>query len=105
MIDSVFNTLEVKISRSATLYLFFFCLFILQAGAMWETFQSARRGENSFQISEGTPPDFYEREILYLTASVLEQNIATQLPHLILFYDDRMESRHKQQLDLLQQLS
>ena len=104
MIDSVFNILEIKILRSATLYLSI-CLFILQAGAMWETFQSARRGENSFQISEGTPPDFYEREILYLTASVLEQNIATQLPHLILFYDDQMESRLQKQLDLLQQLS
>merc|ERR1711990_390706 len=73
--------------------------------AMWETFLSVRRGENSYQISEGTPDDFYDREILYLTASVLQQNIETQLPHLILFHDDAMANRHKQQLDLLDQLT
>ena len=54
---------------------------------MWEVFQSARNGEEKYLICEGTPDDFYDREIMYLTATVLQQNLETKLPHLILFHD------------------
>ena len=54
---------------------------------MWEVFQSARNGSEKYLICEGTPDDFYDREIMYLTATVLQQNLETKLPHLILFHD------------------
>ena len=59
----------------------------MKAEKMWEVFQSARNGSEKYLICEGTPDDFYEREIMYLTATVLQQNLETKLPHLILFHD------------------
>ena len=54
---------------------------------MWEVFQSARNGSEKYLLCEGTPDDFYDREIMYLTATVLQQNLETKLPHLVLFHD------------------
>ena len=59
----------------------------MKAEKMWEVFQSARNGSEKYLICEGTPDDFYEREIMYLTATVLQQNLETKLPHLVLFHD------------------
>ena len=47
---------------------------------MWEVFQSARNGSEKYLLCEGTPDDFYDREIMYLTATVLQQNLETKLP-------------------------
>ena len=54
---------------------------------IWEVFQACRNSSSKYQIEEGTPDDFFEHEILYLTASVIQQNVETQLPHLILFHN------------------
>ena len=59
----------------------------MKADKMWEVFQSARNGEEKYLLCEGTPDDFYDREIMYLTATVLQQNLETKLPHLVLFHD------------------
>ena len=59
----------------------------MKAEKMWEVFQSARNGSEKYLICEGTPDDFYDREIMYLTATVLQQNLETKLPHLVLFHN------------------
>ena len=67
---------------------------------MWEVFQACRNGSDKYMIEEGTPDDFFEREILHLTASVIQQNIETSLPHLLLFHDGANEA----QMTILEEL-
>ena len=59
---------------------------------MWDVFQACRNGSDKYIIEEGTPDDFFEQEILYLTASVIQQNIETQMPHLVLFHNGQNDA-------------
>ena len=76
----------------------------MKADKMWEVFQSARNGSEKYLLCEGTPDDFYDREIMYLTATVLQQNLETKLPHLVLFHDGTNDLEMKL-LDELRQFS
>ena len=40
---------------------------------MWKVLQACRNGSDKDMIEEGTADDFFEREILHLTAFVIQQ--------------------------------
>lgn len=72
-----------------------------KAERMSEVLENARSQDDKFMVSEGAPGDFYEREIMFLTTSVIEQNIQVGKPLLILFYDER----NVEELQLLEEIS